>query len=136
MTTPIPGPTALPVIGNLLDLQGEPLERMEDMADVYGPIYRIRVGPSEAVFVTSFDIFDEVCDETRFFKVLSPGTEELGLKNNNGAAKGMFIIASEKDPDWRQAHRILLPAFGPLAIQGMFDGECTVVSVHVLGTAG
>jgi cytochrome P450/NADPH-cytochrome P450 reductase len=36
---------------------------------------------------------------------------------------GLFGAKSENDDDWGQAHRILMPAFGPMAIQGMFDGE-------------
>jgi cytochrome P450 / NADPH-cytochrome P450 reductase len=117
MTEQIPGPPGLPLIGNLLDLQDEvPLHALERLADIYGPIFKIKIRNNERVFVSSFELFDELCDETRFFKSPPPS-----LQGGTGA-QGLFAASSEKTEDWSQAHRILIPAFGPLAIEEMFDG--------------
>jgi cytochrome P450/NADPH-cytochrome P450 reductase len=122
MMTPIPGPTAYPIIGNLLDLQDEvPLHALERIADVYGPIYKLYIRGEERVFVCSFDLFDELCDEARFWKV-PPRALDTGKPRS---AVGLFGAKSENVDDWGQAHRILMPAFGPMAIQGMFDGGRT-----------
>jgi cytochrome P450 / NADPH-cytochrome P450 reductase len=119
MSFPIPGPTAYPIIGNLLDLQDEvPLHALERIGDVYGPIFKLYIRSEERIFVCNFDLFDELCDEARFWKV-PPRALDTGKPRS---AVGLFGARSENDDDWGQAHRILMPAFGPMAIQGMFDG--------------
>lgn len=117
MSEPIPGPAGWPLIGNLLDVQSEvPIQAIEHVADIYGPIIKLSLGGADRLFVGGFDIFDELCDETRFFKI-----PPLALSRNAPpGARGLFTSPSEKDPDWIQAHRILMPAFGPLAIQDMW----------------
>ena len=70
MSKQIPGPAAYPVIGNLLDVQDEvPLHALERLADIYGPIFKLKIRGAERVFVAGYDLFDELCDETRFWKV-------------------------------------------------------------------
>lgn len=119
MPEPIPGPPGWPLIGNLLDVQGEvPIHAVEKVADIYGPIFKLTLGGIDRLFVAGFAVFDELCDETRFYKIPSPALTQ----NAQSGPRGLFTSASEKDPDWGQAHRILMPAFGPLAIQNMFDG--------------
>lgn len=119
MTTPIPGPPGYPLIGNLLDIQDEvPIRAIERLIDIYGPIIKLRVAGREAIAVGGFDLFDELCDETRFYKRLLGPLADV----QNRAATGLFTQSTEKEPDWGQAHRILMPAFGPLAIEQMFDG--------------
>jgi cytochrome P450 / NADPH-cytochrome P450 reductase len=122
MANEVPGPRAWPFIGNFLDLrQGEfPLMALNTLADQYGPIYRI-VGPlgSKRLIVSSQKLVNELCDESRFQK---QGGPPGGQGNNrNGGASGLFFARND-DPDWGQAHRILMPAFGPLNIKTMFDG--------------
>jgi cytochrome P450/NADPH-cytochrome P450 reductase len=124
MSQQIPGPRALPLIGNLLDLQDEvPLNALERLADIYGPIFKITIRGQERTFVTNYELFDELCDETRFFKRAPQALQN----NDSSAAEGLFSAFSEKSEDWGQAHRILMPAFGPLAIEAMFDGLYLVV---------
>ena len=123
MTTEIPSPRGLPFIGNLLDLQdpdGVPLHAIERLIDIYGPIVKFRVAGNEAIVVGGFDLFDELCDETRFYKLL--GGKLAAAASKPGQARGLFTAKTEKDEDWGQAHRILMPAFGPLAMEEMFDG--------------
>lgn len=117
---PIPGPQGYPFIGNLLDLQDEvPLHALERLVDIYGPIFKVNILGNERIMVGGFDLFDELCDETRFYKIPAKALQFGDPK----AAKGLFTAGSEYDDDWGQAHRILMPAFGPAAIQGMFNGK-------------
>lgn len=126
MTSPIPSPPALPLVGNLLNIAGaqpgeSALKPFERLADEYGPIYRLQLGGGQRIIVANHALFEELCDETRFVKTAGQALEGLNALRNTDAS-GLFTIASEKDPDWGQAHRILMPAFGPLAIRDMFDG--------------
>lgn len=98
MPETIPGPKGYPIIGNLLDLQDEvPLHALERHIDVYGPIYKITIGSSERVVVGGFDIFDELCDETRFWKVPPRSLTDDSKKRK---AQGLFTAKSEQEEDW------------------------------------
>ena len=116
---PIPGPRGLPFLDNMLDLMNEeaPLRALEHLADIYGPVYQIHVGGRRNIVVSSATVMKELMDEKRYIK-----TPSAALTRGKGA-KGLFAAAGD-DPDWGQAHRILMPAFGPLSIEGMFDGMC------------
>lgn len=60
---------------------------------------------------------NEVADEERFSKIVSAALKEV----RNGAHDGLFTAYGPEEKNWGIAHRVLLPAFGPLAIRGMFD---------------
>ena len=118
MTETIPGPRGLPLIGNILDLRNEEgsLRALEQLADIYGPIYQMQLGPKRRIVCSSAELMAELTDEKYFVKI-PPGA----IASSKGPV-GLF--AAENDhPDWGQAHRILVPAFGPLPIENMFDSE-------------
>jgi hypothetical protein len=60
-----------------------------------------------------------VCDEKRFCKSISGALEQV----RNGVGDGLFT-AYHGEHNWAVAHRVLVPAFGPLGIKDMFDGMC------------
>ena len=129
MLEPIPGPPGYPFIGNILDVRDEvPINGFQNLADKYGPIYKVTIFGQELVVVSSVRILEELSDEARFHKVLSGGLERI----KNGKASGLFTAKGEDDPDWGQAHRILMPAFGPLAITNMFDEMHDIATQLVL----
>lgn len=133
MPTEIPGPKPRLVVGNLFDVQDEvPIRGVQRLVDIYGPIYKLSLMGHTRIFVGGFDLFDELCDETRFYKIPPPALAGDPSK----AARGLFTANSEKDIDWQLAHRILMPAFGPMAIEGMFDGVFPVPLVVCPGTSG
>lgn len=126
--TEIPGPKGLPFLGNILDLQDEvPLRAVERLADIHGPIFKLNNLGQESVIVSGFDLFDELCDETRFYKLVGGKLRDLAGKDPT-EAQGLFTSLDEKQEDWGQAHRILMPAFGPLAVAEMFPGMCPISS--------
>ncbi|KAF7300597.1 hypothetical protein HMN09_00944900 [Mycena chlorophos] len=86
-------------------------------------------GFGETVFVGGHELVDQLCDETRFCKVVSGPLAALVAKD---PARGLFTAPAEADPDWQQAHRILIPAFGPLAIEEMFEEMMDIASQLVL----
>jgi cytochrome P450/NADPH-cytochrome P450 reductase len=122
MTDPVPGPKGLPFLGNMLDMLDEeaPLRALEHLAQIYGPIYRLTRAGNTLFVISSVELMEEVCDETRFLKAPS-----AALAGNGDRPAGLFTARNE-DPDWGQAHRTLMPAFGPLAIEGQFEGASSI----------
>ena len=60
-------------------------------------------------------LIHELCDDKRFRKPVVAALAEV----RNGVHDGLFT-AREEETNWGIAHRILMPAFGPASIQGMF----------------
>lgn len=57
---------------------------------------------------------NEICDEKRFHKVIHGGLNQV----RNGVEDGLFT-ARTGEHNWEVAHRVLMPAFGPLNIHSM-----------------
>ena len=137
----IPSPPGLPFLGNILDVQDEvPIRAMEHLADVYGPIFKLNLMGRERITIASAALLDELMDEKRFWKTPGDGlnsAQPSKTANDNTSCpihsgRGLFSAPSEDDLDWQQAHRTLMPAFGPLAIQRMFPEMHDVASQLVL----
>ncbi|KAF9872273.1 bifunctional P-450/NADPH-P450 reductase [Colletotrichum karsti] len=116
---PIPEPWGLPFLGHIAEFSPEnPLQDIFRLADTFGEIYRLRIpGGKTMVFVSTNALVNEVCDETRFQKTLNNALGEV----RNVARDGLFTAKPDEEPNWGIAHRILIPAFGPVTIRGMFD---------------
>lgn len=115
---PIPQPRTVPLIGNLPDLDADKgVLGLMDLAQQHGPIFKLALPGRELVVVSSRELVDELCDETRFDKLLSSSLREV----RRFAGDGLFT-AETQEPTWGAAHRILMPAFGPAALRDMADG--------------
>ncbi|GME23747.1 hypothetical protein GTA08_BOTSDO08492 [Neofusicoccum parvum] len=113
---PIPGPSALPIVGNIFDIDDDvPMQSVVKLAEEYRPIFKLELGGEEQIFVTSVALLNEICDEKRFRKVITGGL----LKLRSGVNDGLFT-AHDGEHNWDIAHRILLPVFGPTKIRDMF----------------
>ncbi|CAF3529240.1 unnamed protein product [Fusarium graminearum] len=113
----IPGPKGLPVLGNLFDLDlSDSLTSLINIGQKYAPIFSLELGGHREVMICSRDLLDELCDETRFHKIVTGGVDKLRPL----AGDGLFT-AQHGNHDWGIAHRILMPLFGPLKIREMFD---------------
>ena len=115
--TPVPQPPTKPIIGNLGDIDGSmPVQSFMKLARTYGPFFKMRFLDNEFYVASSRELVDELCDEKRFTKRVGAALQEIRPVAGNG-----LFTADGKDPSWGKAHRILVPAFGPIAIRGMFD---------------
>ena len=76
---PIPRPPGRLFVGNLFDLDpNNPIESLMALARQYGPIYRLDTpGRGLQYVVSGFALVDELCDESRFDKMLGPGLRAL-----------------------------------------------------------
>ncbi|KAG8740202.1 hypothetical protein FRC10_004603 [Ceratobasidium sp. 414] len=81
----------------------------------------------EAVVISSVAQAQEVLDEKRFYKAIDGAL----LQVRNLVSGGLFT-AFYGEKNRGIAHRILMPAFGPMSIKGMFDDRLDVVSQLVL----
>ncbi|KAF6828803.1 bifunctional P-450/NADPH-P450 reductase [Colletotrichum musicola] len=115
---PIPEPRGgLPFLGHIAEFNPEnPLDDILRLADTYGEIYRLRLPGKTLVVVSTVALVNEVCDESRFQKTLNNVLDQVRAIANDG-----LFTAKLDEPNWGIAHRILIPAFGPVTIRGMFD---------------
>ncbi len=113
----LPEPKGFPIVGHLHQLrqQGMVQRVLGAMQEVQGGIFKLRLGRRLAVFVTSADLVAELCDETRFRKVLGPGLRVVRRFGGDG-----LFTALGDEPNWAKAHRILLPAFSQRAMRGYY----------------
>ncbi len=115
---PIPQPPPRPVVGNLPDIDSSKgILGLAEVAEQYGPIVRFQFFNESLVAVSSQELVNEVCDESRFGKVLGNALRQVRLFIGDG-----LFTAETDEPNWQKAHRILMPAFGPAALKRMFDG--------------
>lgn len=80
-------------------------------------------GPPQTTQALAHELFDE----SRFQKDITAALGEV----KNAVHDGLFT-ALLQDPNWGIAHRILVPAFGPMAIQSMFSEMHEVATQLVL----
>lgn len=113
----IPGPRAWPILGNMLDVRSDEgiTKAFESLADIYGPVFQVTLRGRKTIIVSSAEVLMQITDEKTFVKTPSPALDD------GEGPRGLFLARSE-DPDWGQAHRILMPAFGPLSVETMFEG--------------
>ncbi|KAJ0372993.1 hypothetical protein COL26b_008870 [Colletotrichum chrysophilum] len=105
-TVEIPEPPRVPLLGNVTDIDMEyPLGSFLHLANKYGPIYRVDILGQKLVWVNTHALVNEICDDKRFKKSIEGDLESKGVEEEN----------------WGVAHRVLMSAFGPLSIRGMFD---------------
>ncbi|EAW17096.1 bifunctional cytochrome P450/NADPH--P450 reductase [Aspergillus fischeri NRRL 181] len=86
------------------------------MANNFGPLFQITINGEKQIFATSQALVDELCDESRFHKAVVAGVQNLRMLVNDG-----LFTAYHGERGWGIAHRILVPAFGPLRIRNMFE---------------
>ncbi|XP_072195540.1 cytochrome P450 2H1-like isoform X4 [Excalfactoria chinensis] len=98
-----PGPTPIPIIGNVFQLNPRNLmESFKEISKKYGPIFTIHLGPKKVVVLYGYDIVKEaLIDNGEAFsgRGILPLTEKL--------FKGTGIVTSNGET-WRQLRRFAL----------------------------
>ena len=110
----IPQPPRLPVLGNLREIdRTAPVQSLLRLAREFGPIFRLDLPGRSILVVSSQQIVNEVCDETRFDKLIGRPLQRVRSFSGDG-----LFTAWTFEPNWKKAHHILMPNFGPAAMQG------------------
>lgn len=96
-------------------------------------------GPRTSIFVSNVELANQLCDEKRFVKWINAALNQVrnltgdGLFTAHdgerawGIARGWLLCLTLS---WKLilADRILMPAFGPAKIRGMFPGMMDIAS--------
>ncbi|ESQ85025.1 hypothetical protein AEAC466_04785 [Asticcacaulis sp. AC466] len=113
----VPRPPLKPIIGNLTELDVDaPVQSLMALAKTYGPFFKLTIFGQDIYVAGSQAIVNELCDEGRFHKAIHPPLAEL-----RSAGGDALFTAHDDEPNWGKAHRLLMPAFGPIGVRGMFD---------------
>ncbi len=117
MTTPIPQPPGYPLVGNITNIDPKDgIASIIRLSEKYGEIFKLSIFGRDKYFLCSERLVKEACDETRFVKAINPNLQQV----RNGVGDGLFT-AYHGEHNWGIAHRTLVPAFGPIGINNMFD---------------
>ena len=112
---PIPQPKESWLLGNVKEIDHDlPIGSFRRLAKLYGPIYQLNLVGRTNIFVGTQAFSHAACDEKVFEKEVSGSLEQV----RTFAGDGLFT-AYNTEPNWTLAHRILIPAFNPLAIKRM-----------------
>jgi cytochrome P450/nitrite reductase/ring-hydroxylating ferredoxin subunit len=119
----LPGPSSLPLIGNLFQLDRARLhEVLEQWAIEYGPIYRYRFGVRPVVVVSDHRLSEQILrarpDAFRRMSTVEPVFSEMGVA-------GVF---SAEGAAWRPQRRLAMEALSPRHLRGFYPVLRTVVS--------
>ncbi|PSR72167.1 hypothetical protein PHLCEN_2v11959 [Hermanssonia centrifuga] len=129
MTTPIPSPPTVPFLGYAASIDKEvPLNSFNLLAKQYGEIYELNMFGRKLIIISSQNLVNEVSDEKRFRKMISPWVWEV----RSAIGDALFTADVPKETNWYIAHRILMPAFSTLNVHNMFDDMVDIVSQMVL----
>ncbi|KAH7182362.1 putative P450 monooxygenase [Fusarium flagelliforme] len=123
----IPTPKGYPLIGNVLEIDPhKPNQSLDNLFAIHGPIIRLFL-PCERTYVANYELAKELFDESRFVKAVTGPLAQV----RELAGDGLFTAIPDEH-NWELAHRLLMPAFGPLPIKDMFPEMQDIVSQMVL----
>lgn len=124
MSTPIPRPPGVPLLGNIFDVDpSNTWASLKKLSETYGEIFQIKVLGTTIVFVASASLAEEICDEKRFRKYVGGPIVEIRY-----AVHDALFTAYDNEPSWGIAHRILAPKLSPQSMSQQFDAMLTTVN--------
>ncbi|PLB42272.1 putative cytochrome P450 [Aspergillus candidus] len=122
MSTPIPKPKGLPILGNLFNLDGNnPWASFNKLALTnkdFRPIFKISILGHDIVFVTGAALLEEICDEKRFRKCVAGPIIEIRAAVHDS----LFTAKHDEMEMWGIAHRIMAPLATPEATALLYSG--------------
>ena len=112
----LPGPRALPLVGNLFQIRRQRLHQcVEAWGREYGPFFRFKLGPRTLLAMTDSEALSTVLrdrpDGFRRTKLL----ETIGLEM--GLTPGLFGANGEA---WRRQRRMVMAGFDPTHVKAYF----------------
>lgn len=116
MSTPIPQPPGIPLLGNIFDVDpSNTWTSLQKLWEKYGEIFKITVLGQQIVFVGSVALCEEICDQKRFRKFVGGPIVEIRY-----AVHDSLFSAFDNEASWGIHHRILAPLLTPEAVADHF----------------
>ena len=116
---PIPQPPPSFLLGNIPDMDPDfPSRGIQRVANIYGEILQLQLPGARVIVLSTQELINEACEQDRFHKDISRTLNEIRAL----AGDGLFTSAHEdghllkREENWWKAHRLLVPAFGPLGV--------------------
>ncbi len=124
----VPGPRPYPIVGNLPELRHAEglIGAFSDLHAKHGEFFAFQAPGGRAYFSSDADIVSEMCAAPEIFAKQVEGRGGLGNLAEKSVGSALFT-ASDNDPLWHQAHRILAPAFGASALKNYYGRMVEVV---------
>ncbi|XP_038875602.1 labd-13Z-ene-9,15,16-triol synthase, chloroplastic-like [Benincasa hispida] len=99
-----PGPRGLPLVGYLPFLSANPHHKLTHLADIYGPVFKLRLGTKLSIVLTSPDSIKEAF---RHQEALLPNrdTSVCAFLSSYG---GSGIVFTQDDGDWKKLRKIFV----------------------------
>lgn len=102
----LPGPSGLPLVGDLPALAADPLAFLTRVAREHGSFARFRIGGKTTVLLTEPALVEEVLVRHRAATKKDPITASLAEVLGSG------LLTNEGEP-WRERRRLVAPSFQP-----------------------
>ena len=120
----LPGPSALPLVGNVLQLKMTRVHRdVEEWSKKYGRLFRMRFGPIPVLVVADHEKVGAILrDRPAGFRRPS-GTAEVAAEM--GGIPGVFLAEGD---EWRRQRRMVMPGLAPTAVKAYFPTLLKVAS--------
>jgi cytochrome P450/NADPH-cytochrome P450 reductase len=116
------------LIGNLWDIDlNNTVQSFMALAEQYGPIYKLRLGGNDRIFLSNHVLVNEVCTRKQFGKHITGAIGALAEVLPNG-----LFTAQTAHQSWGQARRTLNPVFTPARVRAMFPEMLDITSQLVL----
>ncbi|KAJ4417904.1 hypothetical protein N0V85_001644 [Neurospora sp. IMI 360204] len=127
MSTPIPRPPGIPVLGNLFDITpSNTWWSLKELAEKYGEIFQVKILGKTIVFVASAALAEELCDEQRFQKYVGGPIVEI-----RATVHAALFTAFHHEQSWGIHHRIIAPLLTPQVVSGYTD-EINLCATEVI----
>lgn len=113
---PIPQPHPSWLNGNFPNIDPEnTAQSFQQMAHIFGEIYQLDLG-KRVIVLSSQKMVNEACDEERFHKEVNRSYSEVRALTGDGLFTSQHEdgLHMKAEKNWWKAHRLLIPAFGPL----------------------
>lgn len=111
----LPGPPGLPLLGNLFQFRFDAMhQKLERWADVYGPLYRFRLGPKKLAVLSDVDAIKRIHrDRPDMFR----RTRAVEACSREMKIAGVFSVEGD---DWRRQRKIVAMALNSAHLRTFF----------------
>ncbi|XP_045788024.1 geraniol 8-hydroxylase-like [Trifolium pratense] len=97
-----PGPTPLPIIGNLLELGEKPHKSLAKLAKIHGPIMSLKLGQVTTIAISSADMAKEVLLTNDQFLSNRPIPQSVSVHNHEHFSLAFLPVS----PLWKELRKI------------------------------